>query len=727
MKLFISICFFAVFILNAQPGFSQKEIEISGKKYLLYTVKKGETAYGLCQQYKVTQAELKEANPDLTAILKSGSTVKIPVRKEGAEIKPKPILATTVAAEPEYYYHKVAKKQTIFSIAKQYGITANELIRYNPEITNGLVVGVILKVPVKPIEPTNSSIQPKIEGGGIKAVLPDTKPEVGFINHTVTGGETLYSLEQKYGVTSDELMRLNPSLENGLQIGARLKIKQHNQQVTTKEQAVSSFEKYKVEKGETLFSLATRFGVEVSELKKANPTLFERSLETGETILIPKYSSSTNKTNAALEPATGMTADVSKDTVNGNCNPASGIDKHKYKIGLLLPLYLSGNDQINPSQLNEDAILKQIDFSKQLNAGNTDSVAVTSGINIDPKAESFLEFYEGVVLAIDSLQRKGMNIELCVFDASNQKMINGLLQLDVFRELDLIIGPIYPELQTSVASFAAKNRIPMVSPLASTGNYEENNPYYFKVNPSKEYQIEQTAQYIAREFKDKNFILLPMTGNSSSTDARLAELGKERLLAARQSTKTRKDLFHEYSFQQQGLNSVKPLMDESGENVFMIPSDNEAQVSVAVTNLNALAENYNIVLIGTSNLPKLKSIQTENYHHVRLRYLSPTFVDYKKPLVRRFIAQYRDTFSGEPSQFSHQGFDVSFYFLSALNRFGKDFRNCLPEYPMELTQTNFSFRRVTPMGGYMNQSLFVTAYERNYDIVNYDTLVSDPK
>ena len=91
------------------------------------------------------------------------------------------------------------------------------------------------------------------------------------------------------------------------------------------------------------------------------------------------------------------------------------------------------------------------------------------------------------------------------------------------------------------------------------------------------------------------------------------------------------------TIQQQGINSLKPLLADSAENIFIIPTDNEAQVSVAVTNLTALAEHYNIVLLGTQALPKLKSIQTENYHRIRLRYLSPYLIDYNRHLVRRFV------------------------------------------------------------------------------------------
>lgn len=669
MKSFISICAFVLLLLNAQAGFSQDEIKVSGKKYTLHEVKKGETAYGLRVKYKVTQAELAQANPGMTAVLKSGTTIKIPVKmaqSAPAVVQSKPQAAV---AEPQYYYHKVFKKQTIFSIARQHGITADVLIKYNPELTKGLIPGQVLKVPVKVLDNTVASAHPKSLYEGSPAASPSTVSEAHYKIHTVTAGETIYRLEQKYGVTREELMRLNPELASGLQTGTRLKIPQEETQGPAKSTHVTS-----------------------------------------------------------VQDSTPMTVAMIQDNAPVNCQPIAGKNNEKYKVALLLPFYLPANDYTQLTKPDTQKLLKPIDFSQLSNqwiAGKTDSVASSGSVTIDPKAESFLEFYEGVLLAVDSMRQQGMNIELLVFDASNKNMINALLQLDVFRSLNLIIGPVYPELQETVASFAAKNRIPMVSPLANTGNFEENNPYYFKVNPTKEYQVELTARYIAGEFNDNNFILLPMNGNANSTEAKIAELGKAKLLSTNQANGSRRNLFHEYSFQHQGLHGVKELMDGTGENIFVIPSDNEAQVSVAVTNLNALAENYNVVLMGTSNFPKLKSIQTENYHRIRLRYLSPTFVDYNKPLVRRFITYYRNAFSAEPTQFSYQGFDVSFYFMSALYRYGKDFRNCLPEYPMELTQTNFVFRKVTPMGGFMNKSLFVTAFERNFDILNLGTVIPE--
>lgn len=665
MKFFISICLFILLFLNVQPGYSQKEVEFSGNTYLLHKVKKSETIYGLCQKYKVTQEELKAANFGLTSVLNTGDILKIPVKKEIATQKPETQAVNAVATEPEYYYHKVTKRQTIFSISRQYGITANELIRFNPEISKGLNEGHVLKIPVLKGSATDSSGQPATGTEKVN-ISQDTPSLAEFRFHTVVAGETLYSLEQKYAISREELIRLNPALQNGLQTGTRLRIPERKKEI---------------------FSVAV-----------------------------------------TSNPDSVIVAEVEPEFLN--CNPITGRNIQKYKAALLLPFYLQGNEHYYPSDRNNRMLLSEIEIGKlrqQFDTGIADSMASASITKIDPRAESFVEFYEGVLLAIDSLQQKGMNIELFVFDATNQKMINALLQLDEFRDLDLIIGPVHPEIQESVAAFAAKNRIPMISPLASTGDFENSNSWYFKVNPTREYQIEQTAQYIADEFRNKNFVLLPMSGGSNSQEAKLAALGKTKLLAARQSSNNRENLFHEYSFQKEGLSGVKPLLDENDENIFIIPTDNEAQVSVAVTNLNAIAEKFNVVLIGTSNLTKLKSIQTENYHHIRLRYLSPTFIDYTKPLVRRFVGQYRSTFSADPSQFSHQGFDVSYYFLSALFQYGKDFRGCLPDYPMELTQTVFNFRKVAPMGGFMNYGMFVTAFERNYDVLNYGTVGTTKK
>ena len=715
MKLFAVVLAFTLFISITDACFSQKQVEILGVKYILHTVAKNETVFNLCQKYKVSQKDIMQANPGLSAILKSGTTVKIPVAEFAPESKKQePVTKAQSVAEEEYYYHKVAARQTLVTIAKQYGITANDLIRNNPELTKGITPGQVLKIPVSI---TNAEAQKASELSADQAKNMDISE---YSVHPVVSGETLYSLEQRYGISHDDMLKFNPTLQNGLKTGMKLKIPVKKTLIfEVKEDALHNAEiayaKYRVEQGETLFSLASRFGVEVEDIKKANPSLLSRSLESGETILIPGKTIPiiSNEYNTEIKHDQKIELVNSPEVNVSDCSSEQVAKKQKYRAALLLPLYLSGNENPEPASINKALLMSKISITRQLVVNPTDTAVVFAGVNIDQRAVGFLEFYEGALIALDSLQRMGMNVELNVFDVSNQKIINALVQMDEFRDLNLIIGPVYPELQETVASFAAKNRIPMISPLASTGNFEQNNSWYFKVNPSREYQIEQTALYAAEDLRNKNFILLQLSGNSTSADAQLAQLCKEKL-----AVNARKNLFHEYNLPQQGINALKPLLADSAENIFIIPTDNEAQVSVAVTNLTALAEHYNIVLLGTQMLPKLKSIQTENYHRTRLRYLSPYLVDYNRPQVRRFVGRYREMYSAEPTQFSFQGFDVTYYFLSALYSYGKDFRHCLPDHNMELTQMNFNFEKSSPLGGYTNHSLFVTSYEHNFDVLN---------
>jgi LysM repeat protein/ABC-type branched-subunit amino acid transport system substrate-binding protein len=729
MKLFAVILVFTLFFSISDSCFSQKQVEISGVKYILHTVSKSETVYNLCQKYKISQNDILKANPGLSTMLKTGSTVRIPVNASALEQKNEAPVAQKSQSDEEIYYHKVGKKQTIMSIAKQYEITANELIRYNPELTKGLLIGQVLRIPVSI---TKSSLPASSESVSTKTELANIAE---YSIHKVVSGETIYGLEQRYGVPHEEILKANPALQGGLRIGMKLKIpamplvEKVVPEIVEKivpvavEKAVpvvdtKSNTKYTVEKGETLFSISNRFGVEISDLKKTNPSLLSRSLESGETILIPQQETKKSETNNS-QPGVILVQETPKISSVPDCHPLSSNVHQKYKVGLLLPFYIPEFNGLGNAESLKSRLLNPINFNTKLNSSNTDTSFVINGTNVDSRAIGFLEFYEGAVIAIDSLRRCGMNVELFAFDASTQEKVTELLQLQEFFELNLIIGPVHPEIQQSVAAFAAKNRIPMVSPLSAAGDFEQNNAWYFKVNPDKEYQMKRTADYVARTFSAKNFFLLQLNGNSSSSDVKLTGLCKERL-----NQDGKNSFFHEYSFQREGVNNIKPLLDETGENIFIIPTENEAQVSVAITNLTALAEHYNIVLMGTSALTKLKSIQTENYHRVRLRFLSPYFIDYNKPLVRRFVGQYRDLFYAEPSQFSFQGFDVSFYFLNALFRYGKDFRNCIADYPMELTQMNFHFGKVSPMGGSVNKSLFVTSYERNYDVINLGS-VSD--
>lgn len=723
--------------------------------FTTYEVKRNNTLHFIAQQFDIEVEDILKYNPEAENGIRRGQVLRIPDKDDLEEIKAGGTLGNE--AEEPLVIHKVVGDETLYGISRQYGVSISALLAANPEARSRLPIGMELIIP-------SAEDMPEQESNDVV--------EGEYFTYLVESGDTYWSLEKKYNTTQAELESLNPALSDGLLAGLRIKIPTYNlpevQSVPVHENA---FINYEVQKGETLYNISKRYNIKISELRRVNPALQMRGLMAGEIIFVPKIVNqnqnpamaevqgndaipesvpetnfsleNTNSTSNQITAGNQYTTEVMQqdENMDGNvsenpidysvevysdnipvmCTPDPLAASGYYQVGLLLPLYLNANDTVNriritPEELMEDtAFMNSIDDMSEI---PVDTFRWREEEIIYPGSESFLNFYEGILLAVDSLQRAGMHIQLNVFDTNHDKqVVDSLIQLDTFRDLDLIIGPVYPDIQASVSSFAYKNRIPMVSPLSSSGNFEESNPYYFKANPTKEYLVKTTADYIKDEYYDANLNVLKVGDYTNLPEAELVNMCREKFFNTGYSNQSDKLLFHEYDLESDGSLGLSRIVYKDQKNIFIIPSATEAQVSQGINNLNTLAENYPLTLIGLSNFKNYSSIQVEYFHHVNMTLLSPYFIDYKSKVTNRFIEAYRDNYSAEPDQYSFQGYDVAFYFMSALYNYGRDFIDCLPNLQVDLTQTDFSFDRVTRMGGYMNTGLFIVNYTPDYDVV----------
>lgn len=134
-----------------------------------------------------------------------------------------------------------------------------------------------------------------------------------FILHRITGGETLYSISKKYKVSVDELKKANPAWAQGLQVGQIVKVP--TPLPAPAPAAASTASTHTVAAGETLYSIASKYGISVDALKKANPGL-SSSISVGQTLNLPvKAGSTAAATKPATTPAT-TPAPASKETID---------------------------------------------------------------------------------------------------------------------------------------------------------------------------------------------------------------------------------------------------------------------------------------------------------------------------------------------------------------------------------------------------------------------------
>jgi ABC-type branched-subunit amino acid transport system substrate-binding protein len=326
-------------------------------------------------------------------------------------------------------------------------------------------------------------------------------------------------------------------------------------------------------------------------------------------------------------------------------------------------------------------------------------------------SENFLQFYEGVLIAVDSMQKAGMKIELNVFDTKdNPETVQKIINRENFTNTDLIVGPVYENVQKEVAIIAAKNQIPVISPFTPKSGIIGSNPFFYQINPTREYIAEKTVEMITSGYSESNFIVVETSPYTGTPEGQMVENIRRKLSSG-------KGKYTEYDFRKERARGLKNILSPDKENVIFIPSSDEGELSVAISNINNLADEYSITLIGSSNYQqKYSSIEVAHYHNLKFKYINPYWTDYSKSNTINYIEKFITNFGTEPNSYGIQGFDASWYFLNALFYFDKDFSACLPYLNTDLVQGNYYFRKVSPSGGFMNQGVSVISYNRNFEV-----------
>ena len=167
------------------------------KKYVSYTVKKGETIKSIAKIYHISKKDLRRLNPGVSKKPKPNTVIIVPnIRIASNVIEVKKVDDRLYTVKP---------KETLFGISKKFGITIEELKAVNPALIDGMKIGMKLNIP--------------------KPSITQLKDSVNFVLHSVVLDDTLYNLSKRYEVEEEALFLLNPMLMDGLRLGMLLKIK----------------------------------------------------------------------------------------------------------------------------------------------------------------------------------------------------------------------------------------------------------------------------------------------------------------------------------------------------------------------------------------------------------------------------------------------------------------------------------------------------------------------
>ena len=561
-----------------------------------------------------------------------------------------------------YYIHRVVADQSVADLATLYSLSDSEVMEENglPLEAEALREGDVLRIPCYE---RLSRLQPK-------------RGDERYDRYRPTSGESLFKVAVDFAISLDTLVVDNAGLDitniydrSSLNIRRSASgksqladIEQQSRRYAALLGALSNEYYYiSVEKGKTLYSLAIDLQVDLDELRKEN----------GNPALI--YEGMTLKCKRPESVSEGYyVAEVSYEVEE--YEGFSTDEARPLKVSLMLPL--------------------------------SDAQGRVRG--------SFVEFYQGALLAAEDLKSENQEVEIQLFDTKNSaENVAAIVEEEgeMLSTTNLFIGPIYERNAESVIEYAAAKNIPVVSPLASTTQGEWGRHYY-RLVPTDSTRINKLSGIVA---PTTNVIMVYTASNDNEME--------QEVLTMLGSHPYGKVIYNE-QFVVDSLQSspIEELMAED-DNLFVVLSDNELDVdrSLAIISsmMNSRQPRYGtrrvpVRVLGSASWARYKNMDKNLLFKLDVCYLTAYHADRGNVSVREFDRRFMEAFGRAPSMFAYRAYDAVKLFASALLA-GGDLTAELNGSVVPLLQTNYSFRE--ERGSMVGDNWMLVNYRPNYRIV----------
>ena len=572
------------------------------------------------------------------------------------------------SAESGYFLHTVTKGQSLYSISSMYNVSIDDIVRLNPGSDKQIREGAALKIPQA--VSTNSD-----------------KP----VFHTIQAGETLYRLSVKYNITTQAICEANPGLSSEnfrsgqviiIPVQSASKTEKETPKATAKEETTVKMndwkDMHKVERKETIFSISREYGITEEELIAANPELKNGKLKKGSFLFIP-YGKNEQKSQQTESKPTVQ--ELTNEEIFSRFEDSKKEIK-TIKVAVLLP-FMAGTSANMEEQIR------------------------------------MVEYYEGFLMAVDSLKKEGVSVDLYTYDTKGKEAtLNNILARKEMKNMDIIFGPARSQDIDALATFADKNNIRLVIPFAPKVDQVFKNQHIYQVNTPQSYLYSEVYEHFNRKFSGCNVIFLNASNGDREKDEFIKGMKtglKENGISYRDFTMT--DNFYD----------ITTVMDTLKNNIF-IPTSGKSTALVKIlpqlTQIRRERPNYSMNLFGYPEWQTYTNDYLASFYEIDTYFYSSFYTNNLFPAAVNFTHAYRRWYSKDMAniypKYGMLGYDTGYFFLKGLSKYGNKMEENLSSIHVTPIQIGFKFERVNNWGGFINRKVFFVHFSKDYELIKLD-------
>ena len=519
----------------------------------------------------------------------------------------------------EHFKHIVQSGETLPTIADKYGMTTNQISVFNPNLSENVVSGQSINIPLS---------------------------SKGCINYKISSGETLYSISKRFQVSLNAIYEVNNiSPETVVNVGRIIEIPVRQKDNNSVKKGCKLM--YKVEKKETIYGICRKFNITEDEFIAANPQLRNEKLKKNKYVCIP-YS------NSEIEDAMASVTEVVEEVEDA------------FEIGIILPFGLS---------------------QKKLDSNN----------------HKMLDFYRGFLLALEETKGKFKSVNVHAIDESiiDSLGTNVIVNSENYKKLDLIIGPYNSNYINPIVQFASANNMHVVIPFSSKEDYFSTYNNVFQLNVVQSDFYNKTFKHLIDRNKNTNYIFY--NSDDKSENSVFSSSLKNYLTSAGISFK---------EVNSTAVTEITSLLSQSNNNMLLCSFGSVKVFEKLIKNLDNAEglSDYKISIFGQPNWIQFAEDKKNDFSRYNCQYftkfISDSSINSIKELEDKFEVYFKTEQYPSYPKYGVMGYDIGKYFLNNEKYFidGGDIKN------INTLQTPLKFEKSK---GYFNNQIIFVSYDSN--------------